>query len=120
LLFSGAGQTLSHCPQFDVALEVSTHEPLQFVNVPQSVPHFPDLQTMPAPHLFGQLPQCSESELQSTHAPLQLVYPELQWGSQPALPHVTKPLSGAVQTLPHAPQLEVSASNWTQVLEQAV
>lgn len=120
LPFAGAVQIFPHIPQFEVALEVSTHEPLQLVSVPQSVPQLPDLQTAPAWHLFVQLPQRSESELKSTHTPLQLVYPELQCGSQPALPQVTKPLSGFEQTLPQPPQLEVSASNWTQVLAQAV
>jgi len=57
----------------DVALEVSTHEPLQLVSAPQSVPQLPDLQTMPAPHLIEQLPQWSEAELKSTHTPLQSV-----------------------------------------------
>jgi hypothetical protein len=64
----GAEHTVPHLPQLEVALEVSTHEPLQLVNVPQSVPQVPDLQTLPAPQGFVQLPQCSESELKSTHA----------------------------------------------------
>jgi hypothetical protein len=57
-----------HLPQFDVALDVSTHEPLQLVSVPQSVPQLPDLHTLPAPHLIVQLPQWSVSELKSIHA----------------------------------------------------
>jgi hypothetical protein len=104
----------------DVALEVSTHEPLQLVSAPQSVPHAPDLQTVPTAHLLVQVPQCSDADPKSTHSPSQSLYPELQCGSQPSLPHVTKPLSGLVQTLPHAPQFDVSASNLTQVLAQAV
>jgi hypothetical protein len=71
LPFAGDVQTVPHAPQLDVALEVSTHEPLQLVSVPQSVPQAPDLQTMPAPQSFVQLPQCAESERRSTHAPLQ-------------------------------------------------
>jgi hypothetical protein len=73
LPFVGAEHTVPHLPQLEVALEVSTHEPLQLVNVPQSAPHCPDLQTMPAPQRIGQVPQCSESELKSTQAPLQEV-----------------------------------------------
>ena len=68
LPFVGAEHTTPHFPQLEVALEVSTHEPLQFVNVPQSVPQLPPLHTMPEPHLFVQFPQCSESELKSTQA----------------------------------------------------
>jgi hypothetical protein len=70
---AGAVQTLPHVPQLDVALEVSTHEPLQLLSAPQSVPQLPDLQTVPTPHLFEQLPQWSEAELKSMHAPLQSV-----------------------------------------------
>ena len=67
----GAEQTTPHLPQLEVALEVSTHEPVQFVSVPQSVPQLPPLQTLPEPHLIVQFPQCSESELKSTQAPPQ-------------------------------------------------
>jgi hypothetical protein len=116
----GAVQTFPHIPQLDVALEVSTHDPLQLLDVPQSVPQVPDLQTMPAPHLIEQSPQCSASELKSIQAPLQSLYPVLHCASQPELPQVAKPLSGLLQTLPQAPQLAVSASNLTQALPHAV
>jgi hypothetical protein len=71
LLFAGGLQTAPHLPQLDVALEMSTHEPLQLVSAPQSLPQVPDLHTAPAPHWVVQLPQWSESELRSTQAPLQ-------------------------------------------------
>jgi len=70
LPFAGALQTVPHDPQFEVALEVSTHEPLQLVRLPQSVPQLPDLQTMPLSHFFVQIPQWSEAELRSMHSPL--------------------------------------------------
>jgi len=73
LPFVGDVQTVPHAPQLDVALEVSTHEPLQLVSAPQSVPQVPDLQTMPAPHSFVQLPQCAEFDARSTQTPLQEV-----------------------------------------------
>jgi hypothetical protein len=57
LPLAGAVQTVPHVPQLEVALEVSTHEPLQLVRMPQSVPQLPDLQTLPTPHSFEQLPQ---------------------------------------------------------------
>ncbi len=57
LALPGAKHTIPHLPQSDVALEVSTHEPSQLVSAPQSVPQLPPLHTMPAPHLFVQLPQ---------------------------------------------------------------
>jgi hypothetical protein len=50
LALAGAGHTVPHFPQSEVALEVSTHEPLQLLSVPQSVPQLPDLQTVPAAH----------------------------------------------------------------------
>jgi hypothetical protein len=71
LAFAGDAQTVPHLPQLEVALDISTHEPLQLVSAPQSVPQSPNLQTAPVPHSFVQLPQCWESELKSTHAPLQ-------------------------------------------------
>jgi hypothetical protein len=46
-----------HVPQLDVALEVSTHEPLQLLSVPQSLPQLPALQTVPTPHLVAHVPQ---------------------------------------------------------------
>ena len=120
LPLTGAAQTLPHVPQLEVALEVSTHEPLQLVSVPHSVPQLPDLQNVPTLHLFPHVPQCSEAELKSTQAPLHSLYPELQCNSQPALPQVAKPLPGASQTLPQARQFDVSVSNLTHVSAHAV
>jgi hypothetical protein len=73
LPFAGTGHTVPHVPQLDVALEVSTHEPLQLLSDPQSLAQLPELQTEPALHCFVQLPQWSEAELKSTQAPLQSV-----------------------------------------------
>jgi hypothetical protein len=83
---SGGVQALPHFPQLDVALDVSTQEPPQLVRAPQSALQVPALQTVPAAQAVPHALQCSESELRSTHTPLQSVYPELQWTSQPVLP----------------------------------
>jgi hypothetical protein len=71
--FRGDAQTFWHLPQLDVALDVSTHEPPQLVRAPQSALQLPALQTVPAPQAVPHTPQCSESELRSTHFPLQFV-----------------------------------------------
>ena len=63
---SGGKQTLPHLPQFDGELRVSTHEPPQLVNAPQSEPQAPALQTEPAAQLVPHLPQCAASDARST------------------------------------------------------
>jgi hypothetical protein len=75
---AGEVQEFVQFPQWDVALEVSTHDPPQLVRAPQSVLHAPALHTLPAPQAVPHIPQCAESELRSTHTPSQSVYPELQ------------------------------------------
>jgi hypothetical protein len=71
--FGGDAQTFWHLPQLDVALDVSTQEPPQLVRAPQSALQLPALQTVPAVHALPHTPQCAESELRSTHFPLQSV-----------------------------------------------
>jgi len=69
----GGRHAFWHLPQLDVALEISTQEPLQLVSAPQPALHAPALHTEPAPHAVPQAPQCDESLLRSTHAPLHSV-----------------------------------------------
>ena len=69
----GAAHTVPHVPQFDGEVRVSTHEPPQFVSVPQLVPHAPALQTAPATQALPQVAQFFASESKSTHAPLHSV-----------------------------------------------
>jgi len=69
----GAGHTVPHFPQFELALDVSTHDPPQLVRVPQSAPQAPFLHTLPPAQAVAHFPQWAESEPRSTHAPLQFV-----------------------------------------------
>jgi len=69
----GGTHVFWHLPQLDVALDVSTQEPPQLVRAPQSALQVPALQTVPPPQAVPHTPQCAESELRSTHAPLQSV-----------------------------------------------
>lgn len=82
----GEVQDFVQFPQWDVALEVSTQDPPQLLSAPQSALQVPALHALPAPQAVPQAPQCSESELRSTHMPSHSVYPELQRISHPLLP----------------------------------
>lgn len=69
----GAVHTIPHPLQFSGSVTVSTQEPEQLVRPPAQVPvHLPAEHTW-APHEVAQFPQCRESEVRSTHAPLQSV-----------------------------------------------
>lgn len=58
MALAGELHTLPHCPQFEVSLVTSTHEPEQAVSAPHSVEQTPDLQTLPPAQTVVQLPQC--------------------------------------------------------------
>jgi hypothetical protein len=109
------GQTWPHLPQFDVSEAVETQPP-SHASVPlgQSMPHSPPAHTSPASHCTAQSPQCSASELVSTHAPLQSVRPLLHAMSQPSTVHTAAPFGGASQISSQAPQLSMSSSKRTQ------
>ena len=56
--FTGGMHTLLHCPQCDVLLETSTHEPVQLVALPPHVlVHTPLLHTSPAAQAMLHAPQ---------------------------------------------------------------
>src|SRR4051812_38825028 len=113
MAFAGVGQTLSQVPQFEVLVSRSTHDPLQFVAAPpHTVVQVPPLQTC-AVHTVGQAPQWLLSDLKSTHAPPQSVYPKLQATPQPDALHTALPLGTLRQILPHVPQFCVSPSSLT-------
>jgi hypothetical protein len=61
---SGAGQALSHVPQWSGDLDTSTHDPAQFVSPSGQLPitHLPLAHTSFAPHAVAQSPQCAGSE----------------------------------------------------------
>jgi hypothetical protein len=69
----GAVQITPHCPQLEVSVVRSTHEPSQLVRSAQSVEQTPERQTVPGAHAVAQSPQCWRSDRVSTQRPEQLV-----------------------------------------------
>lgn len=67
------GQLLPHEPQWAADVLTSTHAWLHIINPPQLSEQVPREQTSPAPHAAPQVPQLRESDVVSTHIPLQAV-----------------------------------------------
>ena len=73
------GHAWPQLPQFDELPLVSTHDEPQVVSVPAHPdPHLLPEQTSPVPHIMPQAPQFLPSEVVSTQAPEQIVWPAAQ------------------------------------------
>jgi hypothetical protein len=96
-------------PQLDGSERVSTQEELQVVVPrPQRRLHLPDVHTWSSGHTFPQPPQLFPSESNATHPPLHLAYPALQVKSHFRSLQTGAPFVTPGQTLPQAPQFEMS------------
>jgi hypothetical protein len=65
--------------------------------------------------MLVHVPQWFESEVRSAHVPEQSVYPVRHWYPHLPAAHVGYAPEGAVHTLPHPPQFEISPSVGMQV-----
>jgi hypothetical protein len=70
--------------------------------------------------LVPQPPQFLSSNQVSTHCPPQSAYPLSHMTAQEPWLQLTLPFAGAAQTVPHAPQFEMSLLKSTQAFLQAL
>lgn len=126
---AGVGQTLSQPPQcavsFAVLMQDITSDATQMVpGAGQSIWQCPATQSWVAGHALPHAPQLAGSVMTSGHvvaAPVpHAVRPALHMTAHPPALHVGAPPVGAVQTVPHAPQLAMVEVRSTHAPPQRV
>jgi hypothetical protein len=117
---SAVGHAVPQALQFSGSLWTLTHEPPQFSSAPAQVrPHMPAEQASPGAQACPQAPQLPGSLLVSTHSSPHLAKPLLQVEPQMPSMHTAMPSDGALQTVSHPPQCEISVLVSAQPPSQA-